>query len=193
MYKSLFLAKSFEISYNASMIRIQKLILGDEEEISKFYKEFSQKILRYLKMYLPQEQAEEIANDVFIDAIDSLTTLKKNTNLNAWLFSIAHNKMVDYYRKKKFKTFLFSQFAFFEIIASEIHEPEFQMEKDKVRSRIEATLHKLSKRYREILQLRYEEQMPVKQIALLYGLSPKATESLIFRARRHFITIYERT
>ena len=172
----------------------KKIIQGDEQEIVDFYKKISPRILRYLIKGLPRrEDAQEILNDVFLEAIDALPTLRKEENLSAWLYKIAHNKIVDYYRKRKIKSFLFSQMPYLELIASEINQPEFQLEKNKIRDRIEASLHAVSKRYQQILRMRYEEDMSVKNIAITLNLSFKATESLLYRARQDFIKAYERS
>jgi len=165
----------------------------DEQAVVLFYQEYSPRILRYLKKYLPLDEAKEILNDVFLEAVDSLPTLREETNLQAWLYKIAHNNMVDFYRKKKIKSFLLSQLPYLEILAHEMHQPEFILEKNKVRDNIEAAMYRISEKYREILRMHYEEQMPVKRIAIVLNLSPKATESLLFRARQSFIKAYERT
>jgi RNA polymerase sigma factor (sigma-70 family) len=102
-----------------------------EQQIVVFYQQYSPQILRYLKKYLPFDEAKEILNDVFLEAVDSLPTLQKQTNLKAWLYKIAHNKMVDFYRKKKIKSFLLSQLPYLELFAHEIHQPEFILEKKK--------------------------------------------------------------
>ncbi|KKQ34056.1 MAG: RNA polymerase sigma factor, partial [Microgenomates group bacterium GW2011_GWA2_37_6] len=165
---------------------------GDLQAVNEFYKQNSARILSYLLKRLPtQEDAEEIANDVFLEAIDSLNLLKKDENLEAWLVRIAHNKMVDYYRKRKIKSLLLSQVPYLQIIAKEIHQPEFQFEKNRIRDKIEKTFYQLSYHYRKILRLHYEENIPIKQIALEFDLSFKATESLLFRARKQFQIAYE--
>ncbi len=172
---------------------VKQILEGNEQAVVTLYQDYSPKILRYLKKYLPVDEVQEICNDVFLEAIDALPTLEKERNLQAWLFKIAHNKVVDFYRKKKVKSFLLSKMPFLEIVAKEIYEPEFQLEKDKIRDKIENTLHQLSQQYQQILRLHYEEDMPVKEIAVVCNLSYKATESLLFRARKNFREIYERT
>jgi RNA polymerase sigma factor (sigma-70 family) len=79
-----------------------------------------------------------------------------------------------------------------ELIAGEINQPEFVLEKNKVRDAIEVTFHTLSHPYQQILRLHYEEQMPVKKIAGILHLTPKAAESRLYRARQQFIKAYER-
>lgn len=172
---------------------IEQILTGDAQKVTQFYHEFAPKILTYLKNRLPQDVAEETLSDVFLEAIDALPTLKKETNLRAWLFKIAHNKTVDYYRKKKIKYILLSKIPYLEIVASEVNEPEFQLEKNAIREKIETTLHGISKKYQRILHLHYEEQVSVKELAVVFNISTKAAESLLFRARQSFMVAYGRT
>lgn len=173
---------------------VQRIISGDSQAVTEFYKNYSPGILNYLTRRLPKEEdAQEILNDVFLDAIDSLSILKKDNNLQAWLYKIAHHKTVDYYRKRKIKSLLLSQIPYLEIVDSEVHQPEFQFEKDKIKNRIESAFKDLPDLYRKVLRLRYEDEIPVKKIALMLKLSFKAAESLIFRARQSFKLAYERT
>ncbi len=58
----------------------------NEHDIVAFYQGYSPGILRYLQTKLPPDEAKEILNDVFLEAVDSLPTLKKQTNLKAWLY-----------------------------------------------------------------------------------------------------------
>lgn len=172
---------------------IEKVKEGDPEAVTDFYKSNSPKILKYLLKHLPsKEDAEDLTNDVFFEAIDSLSLLTKEENLQAWLYKIAHNKMVDYYRKRKIKSLLLSQIPYLEIIDKEVHQPEFQFEKDRVRDKIEKTLISLSEKYQKVLRLHYEEGYSVKEIALRLEMSFKAAESLLFRARKQFQLAYER-
>lgn len=171
---------------------VEQILDGNEQSVEFFYKEYSPKILKFLSKKLPNDDAQELTNDVFLDAINALPMLSSHQKLLPWLYRIAHNKMVNFYRKKKIKIVLLSQLPYLEILAKEIHQPEFVWEKNNIRDKIERVLHTLSKDYRQILKLHYEEQMPIKEIAVIFELSPKAAESLLFRARRTFIKEYER-
>jgi len=171
---------------------IDEVLSGEPQAVSEFYKQNSGKILNYLIKRLPtQEDAEDLTNDVFFEAIDSLNLLEREENLQAWLYKIAHNKMVDYYRKRKIKSLLLSQIPYLEIVSSEINQPEFQFEKNRVRDKIEHTLYELSGTYQRILHLHYEENVSVKDMAVTFNMSFQATQSLLFRARRKFQVVYE--
>ncbi len=174
-----------------SLSFIKRILKGDSKAVIEFYKSYSPKILSYLSNKLPHpEDAQELTNDVFLEAIDSLSFLQKEQNVSAWLYRIAHNKMVDFYRKKKIKSILLSQIPFLQIIDSEINQPEFEFEKNKIRDSIETALHNISEKYRRILRLHYEEGLSIKKIAVILNLSFKATESLLFRARQSFKLAY---
>lgn len=173
---------------------VKQILEGDPQAVEKFYKEYSPKIINYLKYKLPDTQdVDEILNDVFMEAVDTLVFLKDEDKVENWLYKIAHNKMVDFYRKKKIKILLVSQIPFLEIVAKEILEPEFQFEKNRMKEKIQETFNNLSEKHQRVLKLHYEEDMPIKDIAPILNLSFKATESLLYRARMQFITNYERS
>ena len=174
-----------------SLSFIKRILAGDSKAVIEFYRFYSPKILSYLSKKLPRfEDAEDLTNDVFLEAIDSLSLLKKEDNIRAWLYKIANNKMVDFYRKKKIKSILLSQAPFLQIVADEISQPEFQFDKNKLQERIELAFHNLSLKYQKILRLHYERKISVKEISRIFNLSFKATESLLFRARQSFKLAY---
>lgn len=177
-----------------SLSFIKRILNGDSKAVVQFYKSYSPRILSYLSKKLPRrEDAQELTNDVFLEAIDSLSFLQKEQNVSAWLYRIAHNKIVDFYRKRKIKSILLSQMPFLQIVASEMSQPEFQFEKNKIRDGIETALRNLPENYRRIIKLHYEEGIPIKKIAIILNLSFKAAESLLFRARQSFRLAYART
>ncbi len=171
----------------------QRVISGDTQAVLEFYKTYSPKILGYLIKRLPRkEDAQEIMQDVFLDALDNLPFFQQKSTLLSWLYGIAGHKVVDFYRKKKIKSIILSTVPLLQLAAQEIHEPEFQFEKNKIRDRIEKAFAALSLNNQKILFLKYEQGNSVKEIAFTLNLSTKATESLLFRARQNFKIAYER-
>lgn len=172
---------------------VQRILEGDQQAVTEFYVTYKSKIRAYLQKRLPEtEDIEAFTHDIFLEAIDSLPLFEGKSSLQTWLYKIAHNKVVDWYRKKKINSLLLSQLPFLEIVAHEVYQPEFQYEKKKLKESIELTLRGLSAKYRRILRLHYEEQKSIKEIALIMDLSPKAAESLLFRARQQFKKNYEK-
>lgn len=173
---------------------VDKILQGDKTATVAFYKLYSPRILSYLTKRLPRiEDAQEIMHDVFLEALDALPLLRNKDSISSWLYAIAKNEVVDFYRKTKIKSILLSQIPFLQLVADHINEPEFQYEKDKIEERIEQTFKNISEKHRNILRLHYENGVSVKKLALVFHLSFKATESLLFRARQNFIKQYGRT
>ncbi|HVZ58490.1 MAG TPA: RNA polymerase sigma factor [Patescibacteria group bacterium] len=172
--------------------RIEAILRGDEQAVAQFYYEFAPRLRRFVARKIPTSDVEDIVNETFVQAIDSLSRLTKEANLSAFLYKIAQNRIVDFYRKRKIKSVALSQIPFLEIISSEFDQPEFQMEKDRIRSHLEHAFHNISEKYRYIIMLHYEEHLSIKQIALQLDMTPKAAESLLFRARQSFIKAYGR-
>ncbi len=179
--------------YNLYMdVLVTKILDGDSEAVTQFYNQYAQKIRTYFANRLPQtEDIEAFTHDILLEVIDSLPLFEGKSSLSTWVYKIAHNTLVDFYRKKKINSLLLSQLPFLEIVAQEIYQPEFQYEKNKLRDKLETTLRGLSNTYRQVLRLHYEEQKSIKDIAIIMRLSPKATESLLFRARQQFKRTYE--
>ena len=172
---------------------LRDIIFVMSQETYGLYKTYSQKILNYLTKRLPERaDAEEIMQDVFFEAIDSLPLFRGEATVLSWLYKIARNKVADFYRKRRIKTILFSQLPFLELASQEIHQPEFQFEKNRIRARIEWTFYLIPSHYQKILRLHYENGIRVKDLAPIFNLSYKAAESLLFRARRSFRRAYER-
>ena len=172
---------------------IDRIITGDSDAVLQFYKEYSPGLMKYLSKKLPrQEDAEEILNDIFFEALDTLSFFQKKSTVKTWLFRIAHNKIADFYRKRKLRLILLSQVPFLEIVAEEIDQPEFEFEKKKISERVDKAMRSLNERYREILTLKYIKRFSIKKIALELHMSVKAAESLLFRARQSFMLAYER-
>lgn len=172
---------------------IDQIIQGDTDAVLKFYKTYSPGLMNYLSFRLPrQEDAEELLNDIFFEALDTLSFFQNKSSIKTWLYSIASNKVADFYRKRKLRSILLSQVPFLEIVAAEIDQPEFEFEKQLIGEKIEIAMRSLSEKYRRILTLKYVKRFSIKQIALELHLTIKATESLLFRARQRFMLAYER-
>ena len=71
-------------------------------EISERYQKEHPKLLQYIRSKVRRlEDAEDIAQDVFYQALISLNAMEPIENLAAWLYRVAKNRITDWYRKKK--------------------------------------------------------------------------------------------
>jgi RNA polymerase sigma-70 factor (ECF subfamily) len=170
---------------------IEDVLLGQKGAATRFYLAYAPKIRRYLNTKLPEIEVEEILQDTFLSAFDSLSLYRGESSVSTWLISIARHEVADFYRKQYVRALVTQTTPLFDNMVSEILSPEFDMEKKKIEKRFFATYRSLSKQYQDILSYRYELSMSVKDIANRMDMSFKATESLLYRARLAFREEYE--
>jgi len=73
-----------------------------ESRLASLYDEYFDRIARYIYARLGnRNEAEDLAGDVFLKALESLKSYKeRGVPMQAWLFRIAHNVLVDRLRKR---------------------------------------------------------------------------------------------
>ena len=166
---------------------INKILTGDKKAINCFYQKYSKRLLNFILLKVDDHKnAEEILQDTFISALDSLPLFHFKSSLYTWLCSIAKHEIADFYRKRKIKTVLFSHLPFLEDLAAQALGPEEYLMEKEAKRRIKLVFESLSEGYRQILRLKYIEGYSVAQIAKKFEITFKAAESKLFRARIAF-------
>lgn len=81
---------------------VNKARAGDKDALTKLYGGFRDKIYRYVFFKCGNHaDAEDITNEVFLRMIQSIANFQwKGIGFSSWLFRIASNLVIDYYRKK---------------------------------------------------------------------------------------------
>lgn len=75
---------------------------GDQAAFGEIYDQFFPKIYRFIFYRVShKEVAEDLAEEVFIKAHAKLASLKNEKTFEGWLYRIARNEVIDYYRQKK--------------------------------------------------------------------------------------------
>jgi RNA polymerase sigma-70 factor, ECF subfamily len=152
-----------------------------------FYKKYYFSIKKFVSQKIDDENvAEELVNDILMAAMNSLSNFNKKSSEFSWLCGIAKHKIIDYYRKKKLKTILFSAMPEFEEIADKALTPERDCLKNELKKEIEKTFEEIKEDYKKIIRLKYVDGFKISDIAKKLKLSIKATESMLIRAKSKF-------
>ncbi len=171
---------------------VQKIIQKDEKALLTIYRLYKKPIHNFIYRKLKDyHTAEEITQDVFLDFIEALRDFHFQSSLKTFLFSIARNKTIDFIRKKKLKKILFSALPPYFIEGLKTIFIDDELEKKELSRKIKKTLETLPNDYRFVLRLKYMDGEKVNSIAEKLSLGFKATESLLFRARKAFIKIFQ--
>lgn len=129
---------------------------------------------------------EELTNDVMWAAIKSRADFANKSAEFSWICGIAKHKVIDFYRKKKLKTVLFSISPKFEEIADSALSPERDVLKNELKEEIKATMAEISEGYANILRLKYVQGLKTSAIATLLNTTIKAVEGKLKRAKTKF-------
>ncbi len=72
-----------------------------QERIDRTFREEGERLLRFIRSRVSEpEDAEDILQDIFVQALRNLNALQAVDNLLGWLYTAARNRIVDWYRRK---------------------------------------------------------------------------------------------
>ncbi|PIP14839.1 hypothetical protein COW98_02665 [Candidatus Roizmanbacteria bacterium CG22_combo_CG10-13_8_21_14_all_35_9] len=172
---------------------LKKIIQRDEKALFYVYKKYQPSIFNFVKSQINNYQlAEELTQDIFMDFIEALRDFRFQSSLKTFLFSIARHKIVDQIRKKKIKNILFSKLPSYIVESLKVVFIDEEIDKKELRKKIFKILESLPNDYQVILRLKYIEGINVSEIAEKLKMKFKATESLLFRARKSFTKVFNK-
>ena len=150
----------------------------DQEAFAELYEAYFDKIYRYIVLKIgDRTEAEDMTQQVFLKVLKSLPSYKwKDVPFSAWLYRIAHNQVVDYFRKTSRQ----QSIELTEAITPDDPDenPEHQTElKADINHLVKAT-RQLSKAQQEVIALRFSSDLPVAEVARLMGKSEGAVKAL---------------
>jgi len=176
-------------TYETELVR--KMRSGDSAAMEELYNTYRDKLysLVFERVGNDQAVAEDLVQETFLAALNSLDKFRGDSQLYTWLCSVARHKISDFYRRQVRSAKLgklppsidatkAEQIEDTEPIASSI------MESEETRHTVQQALDSLSAEYRKVLTFKYIERMPVLQISQVMGRSPKSVEGLLSRARK---------
>ncbi len=143
------------------------------------YDEYSQAIFRYIFLKISdRERALDLSQETFTRAWESIIQGTHVINMKAFLYRIARNIVIDEYRKKKSESLdaLFEEgYDFRDTKAPEVID---QIDGGILLKQLEG----LEEKYRDVLMMRYVEDLSIKEIARITGEAENTVSVRIHRA-----------
>ena len=160
---------------------------GDSSSFQMLYLRYKNPLLRYLMLQLGSRSiAEEIHHEVWISIIDIRHHYEPTALFKTMLYKITHNKVIDYYRKKKILTYEWQLDADDDVTYERVDEQSNLESKiilqEQVTSFIEA-IHNLPIAQREVFILKQESGLTVKEIADILAIDVEAAQSRLRYAK----------
>jgi len=153
---------------------------GDEAAFGELVERFSPRLRYFLRKLLASaDAAEDALQDVWLDVFRHLPQLADPRSLVAWLYRIARDRAFGRLRKSGRFQQLADDGAVVDVAAAD--NGDFSPEDA---ARIHAALDKLAPEHREVLVLRFLEDMSYDQIARVVGCQLGTVRSRIHYAKR---------
>ena len=138
-----------------------------------------------LRTTLNHDVTEDILQETLLSVVRQVTSLRENRRFWPWVFRIASSKIQDNFRRcrlhSNWKTFLVRNHPYHpqavgdSLLEAKIHEETLQQVSDMV--------EQLSRQHRDVIHLRYYEQLPYAQIATLTRTTPQKARVQFYRAK----------
>jgi RNA polymerase sigma-70 factor (ECF subfamily) len=157
----------------------EKSRYGDRKAFAKLYDRFVTPIYRFVYFRVYNKcLAEDLTSQTFLKAVENIAGYDRNKGkFSSWLYRIARNLVIDYYRSRKKTVELDETWE----IPSDI-DIEDDLHKKDLAERLKELMDILSGEQREIVVLRLWQELPYSEIALIMGKSEAGCKMMFSRA-----------
>ena len=136
-------------------------------------------------------EAEDLAQETFIKVYKKFGTLKEPDKLKNWLFQIARNTVIDFFRKNKNKPFALDSAILENIPETTTVDYQERVANIEVSKELEHCIDQLVKEGRAIIKLLYYEGFSYKEIGELLHINQNTLKSRLHRARKILLASIE--
>jgi RNA polymerase sigma-70 factor (ECF subfamily) len=171
------------------------MLAGDERAFDAFFEGHFPGLYRFALTRLNRDEdaAEEVAQATICKAITKLSTYRGEAALFTWLCTFCRHEISAYFKRNRItlrKVDLIEDApevrSALESLDGGFEGPQKALDRAEIGRLVQVVLDQLPSHYGNALEWKYLEDLSVKEIASRLGLSPKAAESLLTRAREAF-------
>lgn len=155
---------------------------------------YEEKMVRYVGRLtsVSAEDVEDIVQDIFIRCYQNLAAFDSSVSFSSWLYRIAHNMVVDSYRRSKARphgnSIVLTDFEYHNLASD--FDLGAVVDGALLRERIEETLKKIDVKYRDVLVLKYLEDKSYEEIGDILKKPGGSVATLLHRAKKQFMKYY---
>ena len=150
---------------------------GNNEAFDTLLRRHQDRIFSYIQKIIKNE---DIANDIFQETfVKAIQTIRlgrytENVKFPAWISRIAHNLIIDYYRQEKSENLQSADLTDVDILnRKELCEDTIEdiMISNQIRDDVKYLIEELPELQKEVLMMRYYQNLSFKEIAEITGVS----------------------
>ncbi|MBX4191517.1 MAG: RNA polymerase sigma factor [Candidatus Doudnabacteria bacterium] len=158
---------------------LKKAQKGDSQAFALIYDHFSPRIYKFIYFRVGhKEVAEDVLSDTFVKGWQKIQHVNSPTALSAWLYQIAKNNIIDYYRIKKETIALDDVQDFLPDEVNPIDDTNLNFDQ----KRILAVMKELPQEQQEVIKYKFFEDLSNEEIAYVMNKSEGAIRVIQHRA-----------
>lgn len=166
------------LSFNSptDQVLVQNYLSGNQSSFEILLNRHKDRVYAFIMSKIKNKDiTEDIFQDTFIKVINSLQKGKYNEQgkFLPWMMRIAHNLVIDYFRKQSKMRMVRStdEYDIFNLLDDDNATIEQEMIISQVKTDLKLLIEQLPEDQKEVLNMRYFEEMSFKEIAELTGVS----------------------
>jgi RNA polymerase sigma-70 factor, ECF subfamily len=159
----------------------------DPDVLDRLIEQYQYRLFRYLvHLTGSRERAEDFFQETWVRVLERGHQYQGKWKFETWLFAIARNLVIDWQRRKKPASLdelmePREESVPFEPAASPEESPLAQVLQQQQESSVKASLSRLPVIYREVLLLRFQEEMQLEEIAAVTSIPLSTVKSRLYR------------
>ena len=172
------------------VLLVQRAISRDADAFGRLYDMYVDRVYRHLYYRVGNvADAEDLTQQVFLKAWQAIDRYKRTASpFLAWLMTISHNLVIDFYRTRKDKTYLEAEVTADDLASSPERVAEARFDQQQLRR----VILQLRSDQQQVILLRFVEGFRYAEIASLLGKSEGAIRVILHRALAKLRQILEK-
>ena len=156
----------------------------------QLYERYSDKVYRKCLSFTKEPmKAEDFTHDIFLRLIVKLGSFKEQAKFSTWLYSITYNYCTDQLRTPQKKTEVFMDEGWDQVGDSLSDDDEAELA-EMAASEVRRAMEKLSPDEQSLLMMKYQDDVSIREIASVYGLTESAVKMRLKRSREKLRKYY---
>jgi RNA polymerase sigma factor (sigma-70 family) len=154
---------------------------GNDDAFCVLHERYRQRLFAYVRQMLSatsRQDAEDVLQDVFVRAFGALRGDRREINVRAWLYRVAHNRCIDYLRRP-----VPAPSELFETSRKPLYDPMTEAQRREDLRRLVADIGRLPAQQRSALLMREIDGLSYSDLAAALDVTVPAIKSLLVRAR----------
>lgn len=176
--------------HEEDLVIIRSVLSGSHADYGLLWEKYNKQIFaNVLKIVRNIDDADDIVQDTFVKAFNALHTFNQTYPFPAWLYKIASNTCIDYFRRKRIRPISIENMNvhggdIYDIIPDASIPIDIHIINSERKESLMKAIQQLPDRYKECIQLRHFEELTYEEISQKMNLPLGTIKITLFRARK---------